>query len=75
MTAAPVVVLVDSSALSTSNLPAMTPEPPMLRFFSIPTPPSTISAPVSLLVLSVVPSIFVSSPTNNFLTIPTPPSI
>ena len=46
----------------------------MFRFFSIPTPPSTTNAPLSLLVLSVVPFIFVSSPTNNFLTIPTPPS-
>ena len=49
--------------------------PPILTFFSIPTPPSTIRAPLSLDVLSVVDSILVSPPTINFLTIPTPPSI
>jgi hypothetical protein len=48
---------------------------PTNNFFSIPTPPSTTSAPVSLLLASLLDSILVSPPTNNFLTIPTPPSI
>ena len=47
---------------------------PTNNIFSIPTPPSTIKAPVSLLVLWVVPSIFVSFPTNSFFEIPTPPA-
>jgi len=40
-------------------------EPPTLRFFSIPTPPSTTRAPVSLLVDSVISPMLIATPSAN----------
>ena len=73
MTAAPLAVFVDGVLSSTSSLPLITALRPTFKFFSIPTPPSTTSAPVSLSVESVASSISVCPPTISFFCIPTPP--
>ena len=73
-------MLVDWSVLSTSNLPAITPEPPILIFLARPKPPSITAAPEVMLVDSVVsftsnlPLISAAPPTFIFYSIPTPPS-
>ena len=74
ITAAPLLISVESVVFWTSNVPAISAFPPILIFFTIPTPPSTFSAPLVVLDDSVVPKIWVLSPTNNFFSIPTPPS-
>ena len=66
ITAAPEEILVDSSVSSTSNLPIIFVLPPTLRFFSIPTPPSTINAPLLKSELSLVELIFVIPSTSMY---------
>tara|TARA_Y100000022_G_scaffold146312_1_gene128048 strand:- start:27380 stop:27550 length:171 start_codon:yes stop_codon:yes gene_type:complete len=50
------------AAPSRLRLPSTSSCPPILRFFSIPTPPSTIRAPVSLELDSVATLILMSAP-------------
>ncbi len=54
-------------------VPEMTTSLPTLRFSSIPTPPSTVRAPVSLSLDDVVPEMTTLLPKLRFSSIQTPP--